>query len=191
MSKNYYYFATHTTNESVYRFLTAGVQYKNLPKEEQDLLDLITKGYPKRDKSKTVLNYCTDFITNHHQDFKRLINKLGYSLKYFLRDYLGFHLKWQSSARSFGKNDDLIADQITESELIEEMTSPTSSIKRLLDTAGGDVKLVKSFLPAIMISFDTDTRDKKIMKFKHTGRFVFDYDKIGDKKTTIDWMNKV
>lgn len=71
------------------------------------------------------------------------------------------------------------------------MTNPTSSIKRLLDTAGGDVKLVKLFLPAIMISLDTDTRDEKIMEFKHTGRFVFDFDKIEDEKTTIDWMNKV
>ena len=29
------------------------------------------------------------------------------------------------------------------------------------------------------------------MEFQHTGRFVFDFDKIGDEKTTISWLNKV
>ncbi|MCG1035765.1 hypothetical protein KI686_05100 [Polaribacter sp. DS7-9] len=191
MSKNYYYFATHTTNESIYKFLTTGALYKKMTQKEQELLKLLAQGYFKRDKSKNVLNYCSDFITNHHQDFEELNSNLGYSLKFFLKDYLGFHFKWQSSMRSFGKNDDFIADQITESELIEEMTNPTSSIKRLLDTANGDVKLVKPFLPFIMISLDTDTRDKEKMEFIHTGRFVFDFDKIGDEETTLKWMNKV
>ncbi|WP_237588184.1 BT4734/BF3469 family protein [Polaribacter sargassicola] len=162
-----------------------------MTQKEQELLKLLAQGYFKRDKSKNVLNYCSDFITNHHQDFEELNSNLGYSLKFFLKDYLGFHFKWQSSMRSFGKNDDFIADQITESELIEEMTNPTSSIKRLLDTANGDVKLVKPFLPFIMISLDTDTRDKEKMEFIHTGRFVFDFDKIGDEETTLKWMNKV
>ncbi|MDP5092256.1 MAG: hypothetical protein NWQ17_03050, partial [Polaribacter sp.] len=109
----------------------------------------------------------------------------------FLKDYLGFHFKWQSSMRSFGKNDDKIAEEIIESDLIQELTDPKGTIKELLDAAGGDVKMVKPFLPFIMISLDANTRDKEKMEFKHTGRFVFDFDKIGDETTTIDWMNKV
>tara|TARA_R110002073_G_scaffold293194_2_gene458765 strand:+ start:41026 stop:42744 length:1719 start_codon:yes stop_codon:yes gene_type:complete len=188
---NYYYFATHTTNESVYKFLTTGALYKKMTQKERELLDLLTKDYHNRDKTKSVLNYCSDFITNHHQDFKKLNNNLGYLLKFFLKDYLGFDRKWQSSVTSFSKKDGYLAEKITELDLIREMTDPTGSIKKLLDTAGGDLKMVKSFLPAIMISLDTDTREKEKMKFKHTGRFVFDFDKIGDQKTTIDWMNKV
>ncbi|MDX6746677.1 BT4734/BF3469 family protein [Polaribacter sp. PL03] len=92
---------------------------------------------------------------------------------------------------SFGKWDDFIGEEIQEQDLIKEITDPTGSIKKLLDTAGGDVKTVKRFLPFIMISLHTSTRDKEKMEFKHTGRFVFDFDKIGDEKTTIDWMNKV
>jgi hypothetical protein len=191
MVKNYYYFATHTNNESIYKFLTAGTLYKKMPQKEQELLGLLVENYKKRDKSKSVLIFCSDFINDHLQDFKESNNDLGSSLKYFLRDYLGFHFKWQSSMRSFGKNDDYIAEEITESDLIKEMTDPKGSIKRLLDTSDKDVKMVKSFLPFIMISLHTDTRDKEKMEFKHTGRFVFDFDKIGDEKTTINWMNKV
>ena len=155
------------------------------------MLILLAEGYHNRDNSKTVLNYCSDFITDNHQDFKGLNTNLGSSLKFFLRDYLGYDRKWQSSMMSFGKNDDYIAEEITESDLIQEMTDPKGSIKKLLDVSNGDVKLVKPFLPFIMISLDTDTRDKEKMEFKHTGRFVFDFDKIGDEKTTIDGMNKV
>ena len=191
MVKNYYYFATHTINESIYKWLEAGVQYKKLDKKEQDLLDLLVENYNNRDKSKSVLNYCSDFINDHLQDFKQLNNNLGYKLKSFLRNYLGFHFKWQSSMTSFGKWDDFIGEEIKESDLIKEMTDPKGSIKKLLDTAEGDVKMVKSFLPFIMISLHTNTRDKQKMEFKHAGKFVFDFDKIGDEKTTIDWMNKV
>jgi hypothetical protein len=191
MRNNYNYFATHTANESIYTFLEAGKLYKKMTLKEQKLLDLLAENYYKRDKGISVLNYCSDFITNNLQDFEELKNNLGYSLKYFLRDYLGFHFKWQSSMRSFGKNDAYIAEEITESDLIKEMTDPTGSIKKLLDTADQDVKLVKPFLPFIMISLHTKTRDKEKMEFKHTGRFCFDFDKVGDEKTTIDWMNKV
>lgn len=191
MIKNYYYFATHTSNESIYKFLTAGVLYKKMPQKEQELLDTLVKNYKTKDKNNTVLNFCSEFIKNHQQELEELYNELGYKLKFFLKDYLGFHHKWQSSMTSFGKNDDLIAGEIPESKLIKEMTDPTGSIKSLLDTAKGDVKLVKPFLPFIMISLNTNTRDKKIMEFKHTGRFVFDFDKIGDEKTTLQWMNKV
>tara|TARA_R110002126_G_scaffold30602_4_gene99833 strand:+ start:10707 stop:12452 length:1746 start_codon:yes stop_codon:yes gene_type:complete len=193
MTKRYYYFATHTINESIYKFLTAGVLYKKMPQKEQKLLELLAENYKNRDreKNKNVLNFCSDFIKNHQQEFEESHNELGYQLKYFLRDYLGFHFKWQSSMRSFGKNDDNLAEEITESILIEEMTDPKGTIRKLLDAAGGDLTIVKSFLPFIMTSLDTDTRDKEEMEFKHTGRFVFDFDKIGDEKTTIDWMNKV
>tara|TARA_R110002167_G_scaffold94282_2_gene251920 strand:+ start:44818 stop:46560 length:1743 start_codon:yes stop_codon:yes gene_type:complete len=193
MIKRYYYFATHTINESIYKFLAAGVLYKKMTQKEQKLLELLAENYKNRDreKNKNVLNFCSDFIKNHQQEFEESHYELGSSLKFFLKDYLGFHFKWQSSMRSFGKNDNSIGEEITESELIQEITDPKDSIKRLLDTADGDVKMVKSFLPFIMISLHTDTRDKEKMEFKHTGRFVFDFDKIGDEKTTIDWMNKV
>ncbi|WP_422159632.1 BT4734/BF3469 family protein [Polaribacter sp.] len=164
-----------------------------MPQKEQKLLELLAENYKKRDreKNKNVLNFCSDFINNHQQEFKESHKELGYKLKYFLMDYLGFHFKWQSSMRSFGKNDDNLAEEITESILIEEMTDPKGTIKKLLDAAGGDGTIVKSFLPFVMMSLDADTRDKEKMEFKHTGRFVFDFDKIGDEKTTIDWMNKV
>ena len=191
MVKNYYYFATHTTEESIYKWLAAGVVHEKLTQKEQNLLYLLVENYKKKDKSKSVLYFCSDFINDHLQDFKEINNDLGSSLKYFLRDYLGFHFKWQSSMRSFGKNDDFIGEEIQESNLINEITDPKGSIKKLLDTAEGDVKMVKPFLPFIMISLHTSTRDKEKMEFKHTGRFVFDFDKVGDEKTTIDWMNKV
>jgi len=190
---NYYYFATHTTDPSIENWLDAGLKYKKMSAKEQKLLELLAENYKNRDreKSKNVLNFCSDFITNHPQDFKNLNNNLGYKLKYFLRDYLGFHFKWQSSMMSFGKWDDYLGEKITESDLIQELTDPNSTIKKLLDVAGGDVKMVKSFLPFIMISLDANTRDKEKMEFKHTGRFVFDFDKVGDENTTINWMNKV
>lgn len=193
MNKRYYYFATHTINESIYKFLAAGVLYKKMTQKEQKLLELLAEGYKNRDreKNKNVLNFCSDFIKNHQQEFEESHNELDYQLKYFLKDYIGFHFKWQSSMRSFGKNDDNLAEEITESDLLQELTNPKGTLKKLLDAAGGDVKLVKSFLPFIMLSLDTNTRDKEKMEFKHTGRFVFDFDKIGDEKTTIDWMNKV
>lgn len=191
MVKNYYYFATHTTNDSIYRWIAAGVIYKKSTQKEQDLLDLLAGNYKERDKTQNVLNYCSDFISEHQQDFKNLKNNLGYKLKNFLRDYLGYNFKWQSSMTSFGKWDDFIGEEIQEQDLIKEITDPTGSIKKLLDTAGGDVKTVKRFLPFIMISLHTSTRDKKKMEFQHTGRFVFDFDKIGDEKTTISWLNKV
>jgi hypothetical protein len=191
MVKNYYYFATHTANDSIYRWIAAGVVYKKSTQKEQNLLDLLAGNYKERDKTQNVLNYCSDFISEHHQDFKNLKNNLGDNLKYLLRDYLGYHFKWQSSMTSFGKWDDFIGEEIQEQDLIKEITDPRGSIKKLLDTADGDVKTVKPFLPFIMISLHTNTRDKQKMEFKHTGRFVFDFDKIGDEKTTISWMNKV
>jgi hypothetical protein len=191
MIKKYYYFATHTINDSIRKWLAAVVLYKNLPQKEQDLLDSLIKNYDNRDTNKSVLNFCSDFIQDHEEDFEELKNNLGYKLKYFLRDYLGFHFKWQSSMRSFGKSDDKRAEEITESEFIEELTNPKGSIKELLDAADGDIKMVKPFLPIIMISLNTNTRDKEKMEFKHTGRFCFDFDKVGDEKTTIAWMNKV
>ncbi|MFY9243893.1 MAG: BT4734/BF3469 family protein [Polaribacter sp.] len=188
---NYYYFATHTTNPSIEKWLDAGLKYKKMSAKEQNLLDQLVEGYNKRDKSKSVLNFCSEFINNHPLDFKKLNKEFGFELKYFLMDYLGFHFKWQSSMRSFGKWDDYLGEKITESDLIQELTDPKGTIKELLDAAGGDVTIVKSFLPFIMISLDANTRDKEKMEFKHTGRFVFDFDKIGDETTTIDWMNKV
>tara|TARA_R110002050_G_scaffold296866_1_gene457338 strand:- start:4473 stop:5819 length:1347 start_codon:yes stop_codon:yes gene_type:complete len=71
------------------------------------------------------------------------------------------------------------------------MTNPKASIKKLLDASGGDLSAVKPFLPAIMISLWTNTRDKSKMTYKHTGKFCFDFDKFTDKKEAIYWMKKV
>lgn len=191
MSKNYYYFETHTTNQQIFRFLEVGAKYKNFKKQIQKKLDLLVEGYHKRNKSINVLNYCSEFIKNNIKESELGGNVPGYSLKHGLKDYLGFYFQWSSSMKSFGKNDDKIAEEITESELIDELTNPKGNIKKLLDSADGDLKMVKPFLPFIMISLQTNTRDKAKMEFKHTGRFVFDFDKVGDEKTTINWMNKV
>ena len=192
MNREYYYFATHTTNESIYKRLEAGVEYKNLSQKEQDLLDLLIEGYPYRDKEAPILSYCSDFIKNRTQEFHNLIQKKGYSLRYFLRDYLGFHFKWQSSMRSFNQRDQKTTDQfISEDILIEELCNPNSTIKRLLDTAQGDLGLVKPFLPAIIISLNATTRDPNNMEFQHTGRFCFDFDKFKNTKEALKWMNKV
>jgi len=104
MLKNYYYFATHAINESIYKWLATGALYKKMPQKEQNLLDLLAENYYKRDKTQNVLNYCSDFIKKHPKDFKNLYNKLDYKLKFLLRDYLGFHFKWQSSMKFFSKS---------------------------------------------------------------------------------------
>jgi hypothetical protein len=71
MRNNYNYFATHTANESIYKFLEAGKLYKKMTLKEQKLLDLLAENYYKRDKSKNILNYCSDLITNHRFDLRK------------------------------------------------------------------------------------------------------------------------
>lgn len=192
MNRKYYYFATHYTNPSVYDFLKAGVEYKSLTKKEKTLLVQLAENYKGREKGKRTLDYCSEFINNNSKDFQKLMNTKGYALKYFLRDYLGFHFKWQSSMTSFNQRDQKITDQlISEDILIEELCNPNSAIKKLLDTAQGDLDLVKGFLPAIIISLNANTRDPKNMKFQHTGRFCFDFDGFENTKEALKWMNKV
>ena len=71
------------------------------------------------------------------------------------------------------------------------MTDPKASIKKLLDAARGNLSVVKPYLPAIMISLNTNTRDKSIMKFEHTGRFCFDIDKLENTTEALKWLNKI
>ncbi|QNM84325.1 hypothetical protein H9W90_08890 [Polaribacter pectinis] len=112
-------------------------------------------------------------------------------LKEFLYNFIGYDQQWRASTRSFGKNSKSLADQITEKDLIEEMVNPNKSLKKLLDASGGDLSAVKPFLPALMISLKTNTRDKSKIQFKHTGEFCFDFDKFKDTEEAIFWMEKV
>jgi hypothetical protein len=192
MNRKYYYFATHYTNSSVYDFLKAGVEYKSLSKEEKDLLDTLAKDFKQRGKGITTIEYCSDFIDNNLKGFQNLKKTKGYALKYFLRDYLGFNFKWQSSMTSFNQRDQKTTGQfISEDILIEELCNPNSTIKRLLDAAKGDLGLVKGFLPTIIISLNATTRDPNNMEFQHTGRFCFDFDDFENTKEALKWMKKV
>ncbi|QXP72518.1 hypothetical protein H0I31_02115 [Tenacibaculum sp. AHE15PA] len=191
MNNEYYYFSPHTLNPKIYNRLEAGATYKTLDEDTRDLLDILVKQYPKGEATESPIDYCSRFIMKHKSELYELKKLKGASLKYFLAEYLEFHFQWGASTRSFGKNSGKRAERITEEELIEEMTNPNGSIKKLLDSSGGDLSEVKPFLPAIMISLETNTRDKAIMKFKHTGKFCFDFDKLEDSKEAIKWMNKV
>jgi hypothetical protein len=191
MNNNYYYFSTHTIKESIYSRLEAGKTYKELSEETKDLLNLLVDKCPNEKFTDSPLDYCSKFIMKHKNELSELLKLKGSNLKYFLTHYLGFHFQWGASTRSFGANSNKKAERLSEKELIEEMVNPKKTIKKLLDSAGGDLSAVKPFLPALMISLDTNTRDKAIMKFKHTGKFCFDYDKLEDSKEAIYWMNKV
>lgn len=191
MNNSYYYFSTHTTTPSIYSYLEAYNEYKNLDEESRCMLDLLVKEYHKRDKTLNAIDYCSKFIIKHQEEFHELIKLKGSSLKYFLNHYLGYSQQWGASTQSFVKSSSKKAEEISEQELIQEMTDAKGSIKKLLNSSGKDLSAVKPFLPAIMISLDTNTRDKEKMQFKHTGRFCFDFDKFKDTKDAIKWMKKV
>jgi len=112
-------------------------------------------------------------------------------LREFLYNFLGYSEQWGASTKSFGKNSKILADQITEQDLIKEMTDSKKSLKKLLNASGGDLSAVKPFLPAIMISLKTNTRDNSKMQYKHTGEFCFDFDKFKDTEEALFWMKKV
>ncbi len=191
MSNKYYYFSTHTINPLIYSRLEAHKTYKTLNEETKDLLDMLVDQYPKGEATESAIECSSKFIMKHKSELYELEKLKGTSLIYFLSEYLGYHFKWGASTRSFGKNSDMRAGKISEQNLIKEMTDPTGDIKKLLDASGTDLSAVKPFLPAIMISLDTNTRDKSKMEFKHTGKFCFDFDKLEDSKEAIKWMNKV
>ena len=191
MKNKYYYFSTHTINQSIYARLKAGATYKALDTNSRNLLAKLKNEYPEGKLTESPLDYCSKFIMKHKNQLYELYKLKGIYLKYFLVEYLGFQFQWGASTKSFGKNSGKKAEKITENELIKEMTDPSGSIKKLLDSSGGDLHAVKPFLPAIMISLQTNTRDKSIMKFKHTGKFCFDFDGLKDSKDAVDWMNEV
>ena len=191
MNNNYYYFSTHTTNPQINDRLAAQVAYEKFDQETQTLLDKFVDDYAASNKNISAFDFCGRFIVKHKNELYELDELKGVSTKQFLYDFLGYANQWNSTKKSFGKNCNLLADEITEKELIHEMTSPKAPIKKLLDAAGGNLSTVKPFLPAILISLKTNTRDTNKMAFKHTGRFCFDFDKFTDKKEATYWMEKV
>ncbi|WP_081728253.1 BT4734/BF3469 family protein [Tenacibaculum sp. 47A_GOM-205m] len=191
MNNKYYYFSTHTTNPLIYDRLEAYKTYKTLNEETKDLLDVFVDKYPKGEATESPIDYCSKFIMKHKEELYELDKLKAIKPKQFLYNFLGCSNQWNASTRSFGKNRKERANTISEQELIDEMTDPNESIKKLLDSSGGDLSAVKPFLPAIMISLDTNTRDKSKMEFKHTGKFCFDFDKLEDSNEAIKWMNKV
>lgn len=192
LNKKYYYFSTHTINQSIYARLESNYEYNNLDEETQLVVDKFVEQYPKGDYSSSPLDHCSNFIIKHKEELKSLIDSKGLqSTKYFLSKYIGYILQWGASTRSFGKTSEKRAESITEEEIIEEMTSDKGTIKKLLDSSHNNLSAVKPFLPAIMISLDTNTRNKTLMEFKHTGRFCFDFDAFIDSTEALKWMNRV
>ncbi len=191
-NNSYYYFATHLTNNNVIKRLKAGADYENLDGAIQEKIKHLPQGYYKRDKNLSIKEYCLDFIESNKEHLEELIDELGIdSLKTFLIYYIGYYNGWSASSRSYGEGSKQTSIKISEQDLIKEMTDPKASIKGLLDAAQGNLSVVKPFLPAIMISLNTDTRDKSVMKFEHTGRFCFDIDKLKDTNEALKWLNKI
>jgi hypothetical protein len=191
-NNSYYYFATQLTNNNVIKRLKAGADYENLDGAIQEKTKQLAKDSYKRDKNLSIKEYCLDFIESNKEHLEELIDELGIdSLKIFLIYYIGYYNGWGSSSRSYGNGSGQKADLILEQELIKEMTDSKASIKGLLDAARGNLSVVKPFLPAILISLNTNTRDKSIMKFEHTGRFCFDIDKLKDTNEALKWLKEI
>jgi hypothetical protein len=191
MCKSHYYFSTHTTNPSIYKWLEAYKESKNLSEEGLEILNLFLQDYQTRDTNLSVNDFCSTFIMKYKEQLNEHVVPKVSHLKEFLYNFLGYSKQWGASTRSFGKNSKILADQITEQDLIQEMTDSKKSLKKLLDASGGDLSAVKPFLPAIMISLKTNTRDKSKMQYKHTGEFCFDFDKFKGTKEALYWMKKV
>lgn len=169
MNSDYYYFSTHTINSQIYDRLAAYSEYRKLDEETQDLLDKFVEGFFSRNKELSTVDYCTKFNAKHRHELYGLEKLKIFAPKQFLYHFLGYSNKWNASTKSFGKNSKERAEEITEKEIINEMTNPNASIKKLFDASGGDLSAVKPFLPAIMISLITNTRDSDKMEFKHKG----------------------
>lgn len=191
MNNNYYYFSTHTTHPQIYTQLTAFAEKQKFDEETKDLLDKFVDEFAKRDKQFSILEYCSKFIAKHKDELYELDKLKTFTAKQFIYNFLGYSNQWNASTKSFGRNSTLKAEEISEQELIHEMTDSKASIKKLLEASGGDLSAVKPFLPAIMISLQTNTRNPDEMIFKHTGKFCFDFDKFTDKKEAIYWMEKI
>jgi hypothetical protein len=193
MSNNsYHFFATHQTNNDIINRLKAGADYENLEDVIQEKIAQLVEGYYARDKSLSIEEYSLSFIESNKELLEELFDELKVDgLKTFLINYIGYSGGWGSSSRSYGEGSKQTAIKISEQELIKEMTDPKASIKGLLDAASGNLNVVKPFLPAIIISLNTNTRDRSIMKFEHTGKFCFDIDKLKDTNEALKWLNKI
>lgn len=187
----YYYFANHTLNRTIHDRLQANRKYELMSDEDKDMMNRFVDEYAVANREDSLPNVATSFIRKYTSELYGLMMAEGESLKYFLIQYLGYVLGWGSSSKGFGKGSNKRAEEITESDLINEMTELDGSIVGLLDSANYDLAAVKPFLPAIMISLDANTRDKDLMRFKHTGRFSFDFDKFPSTQLAREGLNKL
>lgn len=191
MESKYYYFSTHNTNQTIYDRLKANREYELMDEKDRELLNRLVEEYPIGKLNESPIDFITRFILKYNSEFRNLYSQKGNNLKFFLMQYLGYVHQWGASTKSFGKNSLKRAELISESDLIKDMTSLDGSIWKLLDSANYDLAAVKPFLPAIMISLHTNTRDRSQMDHIHTGRFCFDFDKFPDANSARYYMNKV
>lgn len=192
MSNNYFYFATHTINNSVYDRLKASATYNKLNSREQKLLDEFEKNYPEYDYSYSPEDRAEEFIDRYEEDFYQIRTRLGIEVLIKLMvNFLGFKRKWFASIKEFGRGSIKKAIKISEGKLIDEITNPAGTIKKLYDCAGSNLGDVKPFLPFIVISLDTNTRNPNSTKHEHTGRFSLDFDKFNSPQEAIVWLKKL
>lgn len=191
LHKSYYYFSTHNLNHSIYNRLRSNRKYELMNEKDRGILDRFIEEFKESDRQLSPVDFATRFIKKNKDECASLISSEGQELKFFLTNYLGYVFSWGASAKAFGKNSGKRAEEIVESELINEMTSLDGSILKLLDSANYDLAAVKPFLPAIMISLDANTRDREIMRYRHTGRFVFDFDGFPSTESARYWMEEM
>jgi hypothetical protein len=188
----YNYFATHLSNKEIITRIKAGADFENLEGVIKSKIITLAKNFDSKKINLSLDKYCQKFIEDNSNDLKELINETGEKgVEPFLVSYIQYFKSWNASSKSYGKNSNMIANEISEQELIYEMTDQNGSIKELLDAASGNLSVVKPFLPATMISLNTNTRDKLKMKFEHTGRFCFDIDKLENIEEALFWMKKI
>lgn len=187
-NRNYFFYATHNKRKNnVSEKLKAAYQYESLDSDLQKVVDGFVSNYQYGDN---LDDYTNDFVNRNSEEVDELLDIFNYNeLHDFLYFYLGYFFKWGSAHTSFTGKSGEKASEIPESELIQMMTDPKEPLKGLLDSAGGNLSVVKPYLPAIIISLDTNTRNKQATELKHTGRFCFDFDKFKDTDEAISWMN--
>jgi hypothetical protein len=193
MKQGHFYFNAHLTDSNTKDQLETSAYYNTLTPKNQEILDLLVKEYPEDGyQNQTPEEYCSDFYEIYPKELEELKTKKGIYLLKFLRDYLGLKKKWGATQYLYATGSNKKAPKLSEQDLIQEMTDDKKSvIKKLLDAADGDLSAVKPFLPAIIISLNTNTRNKYNIQFKHTGRFCFDIDKLKDSNEAREWLNKL
>ncbi|WP_439130862.1 BT4734/BF3469 family protein [Polaribacter sp.] len=188
----YIYFATHLSNPEVITRVIAGANFEILDDHLKLKIKTLAQNFNPKKTKLSLYKYCQKFIEDNQNNLIELINEIGENeLELFLVTYIKYAKGWNASSRSYGENSNMYADKISEEDLINEMTDPNGSIKELLDAAQGNLSVVKPFLPATLISLDTNTRAPSKMNFEHTGRFCFDIDKLESLEDAMFWMNKI